>query len=179
VAEETTGNAAISDEDVIRLLPELVEAERATEETATRFVRPRPGILEEVSARRHQLVYGRRGVGKSTLLLRVAAGGPENGRAVIFVDIETLRGRPYPDVLIELLKELLDHLEERLRADGRLTSWQRRQLCRRVRALSDAMSQLLQEPVGQALPRSCVCSACGCAGHVGRVDRYRVRELVA
>jgi hypothetical protein len=63
VAEETTGNAAISDEDVIRLLPELAEAERATEETATRFVPPRPGILEEVSARRHQLVYGRRGVG--------------------------------------------------------------------------------------------------------------------
>ena len=72
---------AISDDDVARLLPALAEAERATEETAARFVPPRPGMFEEVSARRHQLVYGRRGVGKSTLLLRVAAGGPENGRS--------------------------------------------------------------------------------------------------
>lgn len=146
MAEDTNGNGAISDEDVVLLLPALAEAERATEETAARFVPPRPGILEEVSARRHQLVYGRRGVGKSTLLRRVAASGSENNRAVIFVDIETLRGRPYPDVLIELLKELLDHLEERLRADGLVASWKRRKLRRRVRGLSEAMSQLLQEP---------------------------------
>jgi predicted AAA+ superfamily ATPase len=108
VAEETNGQGGISDEDVAHLLPALAEAERATEETAARFVPPRPGILEEVSPRRHQFVYGRRGVGKSTLLHRVAAGGAENALAVIFVDIETLRGRPYPDVLIELLKDLLD-----------------------------------------------------------------------
>jgi Cdc6-like AAA superfamily ATPase len=146
VADDSNGDSAITDEEVTQLLPALAEAERATEATAARFVPPRPGILEEVSARRHQLVYGRRGVGKSTLLHRVAAGGAENGRAVIFVDIETLRGRPYPDVLIELLKELLDHLEERLRADGRFVSWKRRKLRRRVRELSEAMSQLLQEP---------------------------------
>jgi Cdc6-like AAA superfamily ATPase len=144
--EATKVTSGISDEDVAILLPALAEAERATDETAARFVPPRPGILEEVSARRHQFVYGRRGVGKSTLLRRVAAGGSENNRAVIFVDIETLRGRPYPDVLIELLKELLDHLEERLRADGRYWSWRRRKLRTRVRDLSEAMSLLLEEP---------------------------------
>jgi hypothetical protein len=116
----TTDEAAvaISDEEVRKLLPALSEAERATEATAERFVPPRPGILEEASARRHQLVFGRRGVGKSTLLHRVAAGGRESGRAVIFIDDETLRRRPYPDVLIEPLKELFDHLDERLREDG-------------------------------------------------------------
>jgi hypothetical protein len=143
---ETTATGAITDEDVARLLPALAEAERANEDTAARFVPPRPAILEEVSARRHQLVYGRRGVGKSTLLHRVAAGGSENGRAVIFIDIETLRRRPYPDVLIELLTVLLDHLEKRLRTDGRLKAWRRRTLRHRVQDLSSAMSQLLQEP---------------------------------
>jgi hypothetical protein len=142
----TNTDGAISDDDVKRLLPALAEAERATDETATRFVAPRPGILEEVSARRHQFVFGRRGVGKSTLLRRVAAGGLESDRAVIFVDIETLRGRPYPDVLIELLTELLDDLEGRLRADGRFRSWRRRRLRRRVRELSGVMGQLLNEP---------------------------------
>jgi hypothetical protein len=107
---EAPATRALSDEDVARLLPALAEAERATDETATRFVSPRPGILEEASARRHQLVYGRRGVGKSTLLHRVAAGGSDSGREVIFIDIETLRRRPYPDVLIELLKNLLEDL---------------------------------------------------------------------
>jgi hypothetical protein len=146
VAGEHEANGGISDDEVTRLLPALAEAERATEETAARFVAPRPGILEEVSARRHQFVYGRRGVGKSTLLRRVEADGAETERAVIFVDIETLRGRPYPDVLIELLKELLDDLERRLRADGFVASWKRRKLRRRVRALSAAMSSLLQAP---------------------------------
>jgi hypothetical protein len=146
VAGEHEANGGITDDEVTRLLPALAEAERATEETAARFVPPRPGILEEVSARRHQFVYGRRGVGKSTLLRRVEADGAETERAVIFVDIETLRGRPYPDVLIELLKELLDDLERRLRADGFVASWKRRKLRRRVRALSAAMSSLLQAP---------------------------------
>lgn len=147
MSEDPRALEALTDDQVERLLPALAEAERATEETAARFVPPRPGILGEVSARRHQFVYGRRGVGKSTLLRRVEAGGPEQSeRAVIFVDIETLRGRPYPDVLIELLQELLDHLEERLREDGWFTAWRRRKLLRRVENLSAAMSKLLQEP---------------------------------
>jgi Cdc6-like AAA superfamily ATPase len=139
-------NKALTDDEVTRLLPALAEAERASVDTAGRFVPPRTGILEEASARRHQLVYGRRGVGKSTLLHRVAAGGSESGREVIFIDVETLRGRPYPDVLIELLTELLEHLEERLRADGVLKSWRRRRLLRRVGDIAEAMSRLLQEP---------------------------------
>ena len=152
MAEEPKATNAISDDQVAPLLRALAEAERATNETAARFVPPRQGILEEVSARRHQFVYGRRGVGKSTLLLRVAAEGPESQLAVIFVDIETLRGRPYPDVLIELIKDLLDHLEERLRADGWYKSLRRRKLRGRVRKLSNAMSQLWQSRRRRSTP---------------------------
>lgn len=188
MSEPTKAENAISDQEVAKLLPALAEAERATEETAARFVPPRPGILEEVSARRHQLVYGRRGVGKSTLLRRVRAEGPENDRAVIFVDVETLRGRPYPDVLIELLKELLDHLEERLRADGRYRAWRRRKLCQRVRELSDAMAQLLQEPQLAQHTVSILRSqaraskrgwSLGGTGRLGRRGRYASGELGA
>jgi hypothetical protein len=139
-------SVGISDTDVARLLPALAEAARANEDTAARFVPPRPAILEEVSARQHQFVFGRRGVGKSTLLRRVAAGGSESPRGVIFIDIETLRRRPYPDVLIELLKVLLDDLDTRLRGNGLWRSWKRRKLRSRVRALSEAMSELLREP---------------------------------
>jgi hypothetical protein len=141
-----TDAQAPSDDQVVRLLPLLAEAARATADTAARFVSPRPGILEEASARRHQLVYGRRGVGKSTLLRRVAAEGQGTGREVIFIDVETLRGRPYPDVLIELLTRLLDHIQERLRRDGLITRLRRRPLLRRVRQLSQQLDRLLSEP---------------------------------
>lgn len=144
-AKKSTATS-ISDDDVSRLLPALAEAERASAASAPRFVPPRPGLLEEASARRHQLVFGRRGVGKTTLLHQVAAVGPAGGREVIFIDIETLRRRPYPDVLIELLKELLGHLDERLRAGNRTSRWGRRALLGRVQDLTDAMSLLLQEP---------------------------------
>jgi hypothetical protein len=141
---ETT--AGLTDDQVTRLLPLLAEAARATADTSARFVSPTPGILEEASARRHQLVYGRRGVGKSTLLRRVAAGGSGMGREVIFIDVETLRRRPYPDVLIELLTRLLTDLEERLRAGGIMTRFHRRRLLRRIRQLSRLMDGLLKEP---------------------------------
>jgi hypothetical protein len=94
---------ALTDEQVVTLLPALAEAARADRRTADRFVPPRTGILEETAARRHHFVFGRRGVGKSTLLRKIESLGKATGTEVIFVDIETLRGRPYPDVLIELL----------------------------------------------------------------------------
>lgn len=142
----TPEQAAPTDEQVAKLLALLAEAARAGPETVGRFVSPRPGILEEASARRHQLVHGRRGVGKSTLLRRVAAGGSGVSREVIFIDVETLRGRPYPDVLIELLARLLKDLESRLRRDGFVVRLKRRGLIRRVRRVSDLMDRLLKEP---------------------------------
>ena len=142
----TAEQAAPNDEQVAKLLALLAEAARAGPDTVGRFVSPRPGILEEASAQRHQLVHGRRGVGKSTLLRRVAAGGSGVSREVIFIDVETLRGRPYPDVLIELLARLLTDLESRLRRDGFMVRLKRRRLLRRVRRVSDLMDRLLKEP---------------------------------
>jgi hypothetical protein len=138
----------VSNESVVRLLPALAEAARADENTAQRFVAPRTGILEETAARRHQFVFGRRGVGKSTLVRKVEAledGGPGD---VLFIDIETLRGRPYPDVMIELLIELLDSLEARLGEKARRfdLNRSRRSARRQLRELRSAMQQLLSEP---------------------------------
>jgi hypothetical protein len=111
-------------------------------------VAPRIGILEETASRRHQFVFGRRGVGKSTLVRKVESlekGGPGD---VIFVDIETLRGRPYPDVLIELLIEILEKLEARLKAKARGldVNPSRRRARRKVRELTITMRQLRNEP---------------------------------
>lgn len=134
----------ISDEQVKRLLPVLAEAARADRHTASKFVPPRVGILEETASKRHQFVFGRRGVGKSTLLRKIESLAPEGDHGdVIFVDIETLGGRPYPDVLIELLIELLDSLTDRMKPSLSLARWSAR---RKLRKLTRTMRQLLNEP---------------------------------
>ncbi len=138
----------ISDEQLPELLAALAEAARADPRTAQRFVEPRVGILDETAARRHQFVLGRRGVGKSTLLRKIESLQKTESR-VVFVDIETLRSRPYPDVLIELLIVLLTGLSDRLtpdswyRADQRIG---RVRLRSRLRRLTALLRRLLAQP---------------------------------
>src|ERR1039457_3381 len=116
----------ITDAQVSEILPLLEEAARASQRTVDRFVPPRTGIIEQVAARRHQFVLGRRGVGKSTLLHTVQAHALKDGATVAFIDLETLRGIPYPDVLIQLLSELIDALGEHLsRASRTSKPWSR------------------------------------------------------
>ena len=139
----------ITDEQLPDLLAALAEAARADRRTAARFVEPRIGILAETATRRHQFVLGRRGVGKSTLLRKIESRGHDSNSAVVFVDVETLRDRPYPDVLIEMLIELLTGLRDRLapldwyRLDQRVT---RRKVRRRLAKLTATLRPLLAQP---------------------------------
>ncbi len=168
---------SISDEQLPALLGALAEAARADRQTANRFVPPRVGILEETAARRHQFVLGRRGVGKSTLLRKIESIGDEAENVVVFVDIETLRDRPYPDVLIELLIELLDGLRDRLkpgawyRRDQRVARFRVR---RRLAQLTATLRRLLAQPqVAQRTVRELQSRASGAS--VGGGFRLRHR----
>jgi len=157
----------ISDEQLPTLLAALAEAARAERRTAERFVPPRIGILEETASRRHQFVLGRRGVGKSTLLRKIESSGNDVERIVVFVDIETLR--EYPDVLIELLIELLDGLRGRLKPDAWYRVDQRVarvRVRRRLAKLTATLRRLLAQPqVAQRTVRELQSRASG--GSVG------------
>ena len=96
----------LTDDEVTRLLPILAARARATEKTSAAFRPPRTGIVEQVAADWHHFVVGRRGVGKSMLLLNVAKHAADAGRPAVYIDLETLRDNPYPDVLVRLLIEL-------------------------------------------------------------------------
>jgi len=140
--------AEITDDNVVALLPVLAEAARANDSAAARFIPPRTGILEEAAAARHQFVFGRRGVGKSTLLRRIASRASGSSvPAVLFIDIETLGGRPYPDVLIELLRMLMADLAGRL--SGPRLGWlqrSRRRAQKDVREVQSILGDLLSQP---------------------------------
>lgn len=69
------------------------------------------GNLDRVSAPQHQIVFGRRGSGKSCLLVhfhRVIA--PENGILTVYIDADELKRLGYPDVLIRLLLRITEDL---------------------------------------------------------------------
>lgn len=172
---EPTG--PIADDQLPALMASLAEAARADQKTSARFVPPRIGILEETAARRHQLVLGRRGVGKSTLLRKIESTGNDAETVVVFVDIETLRGRPYPDVLIELLIELLDGLRSRLgptawyRMDQRV---RRLRVRRRMANLTSTLRRLLAQPqVAQRTVRELQSRASGVSAEGGFRLRHR------
>lgn len=137
---------AVSDEQIERLLPVLENAARADPDTPKRFVSPRPGILEVTAARRHHFVFGRRGAGKSTLLRKIEQDSERLNAIVLFIDVETLRGRPYPDVLIELLIELLAALGSGLSSGGLLARARSTRTRLRLKRLKRTLGRLLGEP---------------------------------
>ena len=88
------------------------EVMRATPEHAKNFVEPSPGVLASATSRQHNLVFGRRGSGKSSLLRRTAADLTLDRRPIAFVDMETFKGHTYPDVLISVLIKSLREFEK-------------------------------------------------------------------
>ena len=173
----------ITDEELPKLLAALAEAARADRRTAARFVPPRIGILEETASRRHQFVLGRRGVGKSTLLRKIETSEQEPNSEVVFVDIETLRDRPYPDVLIEMLIELLRGLGDRVspedwyRVDQRIARFRVR---RRLTRLTETLRRLLAQPqVAQRTVRELQSRASGVSARGRLGGRWRGQSVEA
>lgn len=80
----------------------------ADDALAERFVELRPGLLTTLGSPVNHLVTGRRGVGKSTTLALLQRKAESEGDWVIFVDVETHKDRAYPDVLIEIVLEILE-----------------------------------------------------------------------
>ena len=79
------------------------EVARSTQEGVKRFVEPAIGTLRRAVSKRHHIVFGRRGSGKTSLLTKAAADLSIERRPIAFVDLEPFKGHSYPDVLISVL----------------------------------------------------------------------------
>lgn len=84
---------------------------QADDALSDRFVELRPGTVATLESAVNHLVTGRRGVGKSTTLAVLQRRAEERGARVIFVDVETHKSRSYPDVLIEIIIDILQAIE--------------------------------------------------------------------
>ena len=95
-------NVLIS-EKVDALARKVEEAARSTREGVKHFTEPAQGTLNRAVSKRHHIVFGRRGSGKSSLLLKAAADLTLDRRPIAYVNLEAFKGHSYPDVLLSVL----------------------------------------------------------------------------
>ncbi len=86
------------------------EATRSTREGVKYFIEPAPGVLQRALTKRHHIVFGRRGSGKSSLLRKLETDASTDRRPVVYVDMEQFKAHSYPDVLVSVLIRTMDGL---------------------------------------------------------------------
>ena len=81
----------------------IEEASRASKQNISRFIEPAQGTLRRAKSKRHHIIFGRRGSGKSSLILKTADTLSEEGNPISFIDLEPFKGHQYPDIIISVL----------------------------------------------------------------------------
>jgi hypothetical protein len=102
----------IFDESIDKLATLVEEGARATKKATARFIEPAQGTLRRAESRRHHIVFGRRGSGKSSLLYKSAENLSKRDHPVAYVDLEPFKGHHYPDILISVLLASLDKFRD-------------------------------------------------------------------
>lgn len=115
---------------VQRMVIAIEESTRASEQGVARFVEPAQGTLTRAVSKRHHIVFGRRGSGKTSLLRKAAAELTIDRRPIAFIDLEPFKGHTYPDVLLSVLISTFTAFSTWLSSAGRApanrtTFWQR------------------------------------------------------
>jgi hypothetical protein len=100
-------NELLNSPTVNRLLQLVNESVRASRDGVKFFLEPSPGVLSKAKSKRHHLIFGRRGSGKSSLLQKVITDLTVERTPIAFVDLEAFKGHSYPDVLVSILIKTL------------------------------------------------------------------------
>ncbi|MGO9398578.1 MAG: hypothetical protein ACLP19_12185 [Xanthobacteraceae bacterium] len=111
-------NELLNTGQVDRLLTLVEEAARAAEGPPKRFIEPARGTLDRAKSRRHHIVFGRRGSGKTSLLRKAASDLTLKRIPTAFIDLEAFKGHAYPDVLLSILIETLHAFDKWLATAG-------------------------------------------------------------
>lgn len=101
----------INSAEIDRLATIIEEGARATA-GAERFIEPAPDTLRRAIAKRHHLIFGRRGSGKTSFLSKAAFDLSNEGCPVAFIDLEPFKGNYYPDVLLSVLIQSLSEFQK-------------------------------------------------------------------
>ena len=102
----------LEDSEIDDFAATLEEATRSTSEGVKYFIEPAQGTLSRAKSKRHHLIFGRRGSGKSSLLNKLISEFNLSRTPVAYIDLETFKGHSYPDVLVSILIKTLSSYSE-------------------------------------------------------------------
>ncbi|WP_315701230.1 MULTISPECIES: P-loop NTPase fold protein [unclassified Bradyrhizobium] len=120
----------LEDSKVEKLARIVEESTRSTKEGVKYFIEPAPGTLARAKNKRHHIIFGRRGSGKSSLLAKVTADLTLSRSPIAYVDLEEFKGHSYPDVLLSVLIKILGEFKlwmdtAAIHPANRTTFWRR------------------------------------------------------
>lgn len=112
------------------------------------------GHLNRLASKQHQIIFGRRGSGKSCLLVHYhRKWAPNNGVLTVYLNADEIKLLRFPDIIIRTLISLLQALP-----GGRRSGWRRfvgrgSELEREVSALRELLDQADHSDVTQAVEK--------------------------
>lgn len=101
----------LNSEAIANLVVLIQESHRSSEKGVHRFIEPAAGASIKATSKTHSIVFGRRGSGKSSLLLKAAADLTTKS-PIAYIDLETFKEHTYPDVLLSILIQTFGRFEE-------------------------------------------------------------------
>jgi hypothetical protein len=101
--QEMARDLVLSSLKMDKLATLVDESVRASRDGVRYFLEPTSGVLSKAKNKRHHIIFGRRGSGKSSLLQKVASDLTIDRTPIAFVDLEAFKGHSYPDVLVSVL----------------------------------------------------------------------------
>jgi len=123
-------NELLQGAEIEKLATLVEEAARSSGSGVKRFIEPAQGTLRRAVSKRHHLVFGRRGSGKSSLLRKAAADLTVERRPIAYVDLESFKAHSYPDLLLSILIKTFHEFEKWLSTaatipSNRASFWQK------------------------------------------------------
>jgi len=120
-------NSLLFNKQIDELATKIEEGSRANKGNIDRFSEPAEGTLRRSKAKRHHIIFGRRGSGKSSLLYKAADDLTKDTHPVALIDLEPFKGHLYPDIIISVLiasfKKYKSWIQRVINSDIGTRSW--------------------------------------------------------
>jgi hypothetical protein len=119
-AKPFRARAGVADERVADLIALISERARTSEaQPSLHYVRDAAANIARVRARRHSLIFGRRGAGKTALMLEVKRQSIEERAVSVWLNLQTYRRESFQRVVLWVAARICDAMLFELRADSR------------------------------------------------------------
>lgn len=112
IKRRSANSAVLRGTKIVDLAKKVEEATRSTKEGVKYFIEPADDVLSRAKNKRHHIIFGRRGSGKSSLLAKLSADLTISRTPIAYVDLEEFKGHSYPDVLLSILLRSLTEFKK-------------------------------------------------------------------